>query len=65
MEAVEDNWKVIVRLSRQMKEAVLKLVEVKYKPESEKIEEMLDIGRIEVREMRAQEELDKIVEGRR
>ena len=59
VEAVEDNWKVVVRLSRQMKEAVLKLAELKYKPLSDKIEKLLDIKRIESRELRAQQEVDK------
>ena len=37
-------------------------MEVKYKPQTDKIEELLDIHRIEAREKRAQEEVDKNAE---
>ncbi len=59
-EAVEDNWAVIVRLSADMKEKVLRLYELKYHPEDTKIEELLNIDRIETREARAKQELGKI-----
>ena len=44
-----------------MKEKVLRLYELKYQPESEKIEELLKIHRIEEREQVAVEEVKKNV----
>ena len=47
--------------SQKMKEKVLKLAELKYQPETTKIEEMLNIDRIETREQMARKELGAIL----
>jgi L-rhamnose isomerase len=52
-EAVEEDWKVIVRLCKEMKEKILRLYELKYHPEDSKIEELLNIDRVDTREARA------------
>ena len=47
-----------------MKEQILKLHELKYHPETTKLEEMLSIDRVEVREQHARKELQAIVSAR-
>ena len=54
-EAVEDNWKVLFRFCEEMRENIVKLADLKYQPETTKIEEMLDLERVEKREQRARE----------
>lgn len=49
MEAVEDNWKVLLRLCQEMKEKILKLYDLKFQPSDSKTEELLSIDRIDSR----------------
>lgn len=55
---------VIGRFCQTMKEQILKLHELKYHPETTKLEEMLSIDRVEVREQHARKELQAIVSAR-
>ncbi len=50
-----------MKFSYEMKEKVLRLYELQYYPESEKMEELLKISRIEEREARAIEEVKRNV----
>jgi hypothetical protein len=47
-----------------MKEKILRLAELKYYPESTKIEELLNLDRVDTREAKARAELAKIIEER-
>jgi hypothetical protein len=47
-----------------MKEKILRLAELKYYPESTKIEELLNLDRVDTREAKARAELAKIIEKR-
>lgn len=55
MEAVEDNWRVILRLCGEMKEKILRLFELKFHPSDSKTEELLSIERIDRREAHAKQ----------
>jgi hypothetical protein len=63
-DAVEENWGVLVKFCQKMKEKILKLMELKYHPETDKVEELLNIDRIDTREQTARKELTAIVRAR-
>lgn len=59
-EAIEENWACIVRLCGEMMEKILRLHELKYVPDGTKMEELLNIERVDAREVRARKELEEI-----
>lgn len=47
-----------------MKEKILRLAELKYYPESTKVEELLNLDRVDTREAKARAELAQIIKKR-
>lgn len=51
---------MIVRLCGEMMEKILRLHELKYVPDGSKMEELLNVERVDAREARARKELEEI-----
>jgi hypothetical protein len=63
LEAVNEDFQHIIRFSEEMKEGVIELASTNYKPENDKIEQLVDANRITERENQVQANLRSFREG--